>query len=481
VQLVNSSYPFSNGFAVNVSSGAVVNAQVYIKDVVGGNAWFVVQFKDLVTNQLVPGPSGYNFVASTAGSGFQQYNINVTVPVSTNPIEMAMYVWNSSGVGNVYVDDMSYNLSAGSSTQQFFAYYKADIKETHDYYPFGQTMPGRNWQATDYRYGFNGKESDNEVKGQGNSLDFGARIFDPRIGRWLSTDPDYKLYPNNSPYHFGYNNPIYYKDLNGGVISGVTKEDFKIVYQSVIEIFSSAKLKREIFQVAENGTQFKHIDAKDFEAAIEGLDENAKALAKGYYEAINSSYEYQIKIVNNNTVFDEDFRNNVIQSETAKEGFNLQSGKDIANEEFNGGTGFENGTNKSLFIINQEYITNDSKIQKKESLSSEMLKRDLNSAITNAIFGEFFAKDNFILNKRSKEPRYNVDYFITKVQMENLALRLQNLSQTNGYPIFPVFTRAGLSAIPVELRTDSPSKSKPQKGSGTHGNDRDLSDGIPNK
>ncbi|MCU7549877.1 hypothetical protein OCK74_12165 [Chitinophagaceae bacterium LB-8] len=40
-----------------------------------------------------------------------------------------------------------------------------------------------------YRYGFNGKENDNEVKGDGNSLDFGGRIYDPRLGRWHSTDP----------------------------------------------------------------------------------------------------------------------------------------------------------------------------------------------------------------------------------------------------------------------------------------------------
>lgn len=32
-------------------------------------------------------------------------------------------------------------------------------------------------------------EKDNEVKGSGNSLDFGARIYDSRLGKWLSTDP----------------------------------------------------------------------------------------------------------------------------------------------------------------------------------------------------------------------------------------------------------------------------------------------------
>lgn len=66
-----------------------------------------------------------------------------------------------------------------------------------------------------YRFGFNGKENDNEVKGTGNSLDFGARIYDPRIGRWLSVDPLSGKYPSLSPYAFVANNPIIYIDPDG--------------------------------------------------------------------------------------------------------------------------------------------------------------------------------------------------------------------------------------------------------------------------
>ncbi len=40
-----------------------------------------------------------------------------------------------------------------------------------------------------YRFGFNGKENDNEVKGTGNQIDYGERIYDPRLGRFLSIDP----------------------------------------------------------------------------------------------------------------------------------------------------------------------------------------------------------------------------------------------------------------------------------------------------
>jgi RHS repeat-associated protein len=40
-----------------------------------------------------------------------------------------------------------------------------------------------------YRFHFNGKETDNEVYGEGNVYDFGARVYDPRLGRWMSVDP----------------------------------------------------------------------------------------------------------------------------------------------------------------------------------------------------------------------------------------------------------------------------------------------------
>jgi RHS repeat-associated protein len=77
-------------------------------------------------------------------------------------------------------------------------------------------MPGRTYSAqTGYRYGFNGKENDNEVKGEGNQQDYGMRIYDPRLGRFLSTDPLSKSFPWYSPYQFAGNMPIAAIDLDG--------------------------------------------------------------------------------------------------------------------------------------------------------------------------------------------------------------------------------------------------------------------------
>lgn len=67
-----------------------------------------------------------------------------------------------------------------------------------------------------YRYGFNGKENDFEVKNiGGSSYDFGARIYDPRLARFLSVDPLASKYPYLSSYLFAENTPIMAIDLDG--------------------------------------------------------------------------------------------------------------------------------------------------------------------------------------------------------------------------------------------------------------------------
>jgi RHS repeat-associated protein len=66
-----------------------------------------------------------------------------------------------------------------------------------------------------YRYGFNGKEQDNEVKGVGNWIDYGMRTYDPRIGRFPSLDPLTAKYPWYSPYQYAGNKPVWKKDIDG--------------------------------------------------------------------------------------------------------------------------------------------------------------------------------------------------------------------------------------------------------------------------
>ncbi|OMP74586.1 hypothetical protein BW716_34585 [[Flexibacter] sp. ATCC 35208] len=77
-----------------------------------------------------------------------------------------------------------------------------------------------------YRYGFNGKENDNEIKGVGNQQDYGMRVYDPRVGKFLSVDPLTPKYPDLTPYQFASNMPIWAIDLDGLESFKVTQRSF---------------------------------------------------------------------------------------------------------------------------------------------------------------------------------------------------------------------------------------------------------------
>ncbi|TXD72820.1 RHS repeat-associated core domain-containing protein [Aequorivita antarctica] len=117
----------------------------------------------------------------------------------------------SNHLGNVLsvVSDKKIPTLSGSTLQ----YFNPDVKAYNSYFPFGMLQPGRHANTPDYRYGMNGMELDNEIKGEGNSYDFGARMLDPRVGRWFALDKKPKA--DQSNYVFARNNPIIFKDPDG--------------------------------------------------------------------------------------------------------------------------------------------------------------------------------------------------------------------------------------------------------------------------
>jgi RHS repeat-associated protein len=82
-------------------------------------------------------------------------------------------------------------------------------------YPFGMLINERAYSSYSYRFGFNGMQKDDEVSGSGNNLDFGARIYDSRLGRWMSLDPLMIKYPSLTPFNFVNNSPIIQMDIDG--------------------------------------------------------------------------------------------------------------------------------------------------------------------------------------------------------------------------------------------------------------------------
>ncbi|MDF3026939.1 MAG: hypothetical protein K0S23_1246 [Fluviicola sp.] len=122
---------------------------------------------------------------------------NPTVPML---IDFAFYEVNRS----------IYGLKIQSSPR-----YAADIVSYSDYSPYGTLLAGRHGNDNTYRYGFQGQERDDEIKGAGNSLNYEYRMHDPRIGRFFAIDPLAGKYPYWTPYAFSGNQVIHTVELEG--------------------------------------------------------------------------------------------------------------------------------------------------------------------------------------------------------------------------------------------------------------------------
>ena len=214
----------------------------------GGNSvttWYVRDGQGNVLSVYTAGNSAVNSgdltqsekdIYGNSRLGTLRSNVDVKIDSSATLTSLPLLGWGSgvifvrgnklfelsSHLGNVLatVSDRRYGISSNGSTVDHF---NPVVLDANDYYPFGSLEPGRAFDASGtYRYGFNGKENDNEVKGTGNQQDYGMRIYDPRVGRFLSVDASTKKFPGLTPYQFSSNTPIQAIDLDGNESLKVT-------------------------------------------------------------------------------------------------------------------------------------------------------------------------------------------------------------------------------------------------------------------
>jgi len=188
---------------------------------------------------------------------------------------------------------------------------------------FGSIIEGRSYEGDTslrYRFGFNGKEKDDETYRVGNCIAFEKRIYDSRLGRFLSTDPREKEYPWQSTYIYYANSPIIKLDHLGGGANPIIDQE-----------------TGEVLGTDENGWKGEAIvmDKKDFKPGMKHSEaENKGQYLTKYSEPIKISYKTWAKINDNGgQVYNPSVSNNSNETiyykpEGVKDGVDSNPGKE---------------------------------------------------------------------------------------------------------------------------------------------------------
>jgi RHS repeat-associated protein len=173
----------------------IANLKVEIKDPAG----------TIIYEQLVNSSQTIGTLLTASQTG----DYTITIFIVSNFIGAETF-----NISNLNIADVT-KLATSTNQIDLFGTFVPDVLAFNDYYPFGMLLPNRHGNSSDYRYGFQGQEKDDEIKGEGNSVNYKYRMHDPRVGRFFATDPMFRSFPWNSPYAFSENRVIDGYELEG--------------------------------------------------------------------------------------------------------------------------------------------------------------------------------------------------------------------------------------------------------------------------
>ena len=227
------------------------------------------------------------------------------VKVSANQahtLSMFSYVFNyTDHLGNVR---LSYTKDPQTGT--------LDILDEDHYYPFGLRhgvyVPSNKKEftlkreanlpileqvrKTEYQYKYNSKEWQDELGLD--MYDYGARNYDPAIGRWMNMDPLAEKFVPLSPYSYVANNPIIFIDIQGKIIGNPDGADTKRMQA----ILSKTETGRQVWNsmVKSDRTIYVHYvsansdneTSRTAQASLKNANSDGRVVSKGMYDSMIS-------------------------------------------------------------------------------------------------------------------------------------------------------------------------------------------------
>ncbi len=325
----------------------------------------------------------------------------------------------SNHLGNVLatVSDKKIAVMNGAN----LSYYRADVVSYSDYYPFGAPMTERTAVVTptDVRYGFNGKEVDSEINGNGNAYDFGARMYDARLGRSYSLDPKLALTPFHSGYSFFSNNPIYFIDKDGKIIEVATESSKKSFNTAIQTVFNDNDEAIAALSISEDAMAIRSISVEDYNKIMQSLNSiDQQAAFRGLYLASQSQSKYLVQVIEGN---EKAFINgDAVSTEYLNKFDGVSIGKDETNSEVSDAPIFEVAISRELAGDVTNWDSNGNNVYRSES-----------AMVLGSILTAFLHNDPSVKNDNFFRPMENIPT-ITQLQSENTMMSSMGLEKMSG-------------------------------------------------
>jgi RHS repeat-associated protein len=294
------------------SSGVWEKSTYYVRDA-GGNVMSVYEhsvidststINYLLQEQHLYGSSRLGMRADSLEMiGAAVDTVNWNRPLGNKKYELSNHLGNVLSV----VSDVIFPMDDDSDGD--VDRYLADILTATDYSPFGVVLEERDFSSEEYKYGLQNQERDDEIKGEGNSINFEYRMYDPRLGRFLSIDPFASKYVEIAPYAFCANSPIGLLDPDGRGIMAANDAAEELI-EAMIEYFGDPRSVANLFGldrvergVGIEGYYTSHKSVKQFNKDLKAYAKEKKwskekiKYAKSFHRALRSVDVIEIGLI----------------------------------------------------------------------------------------------------------------------------------------------------------------------------------------